>query len=100
MLIISLIAVAAPLLAAAVKHRVNLPGPVAEIVAGIAVGPSVLGWVKIDQPIKAVALLGLSFLLFLAGLEVDLRVTAGRQLLAPLAGFAVSLALGTAAGAA
>jgi Kef-type K+ transport system membrane component KefB len=100
LLIISVIAVAAPILAAAVKRRVNLPSPVVEIVAGIVVGPSVLGWVKIDQPINAVALLGLSFLLFLAGLEVNLRATTGRQLLAPLAGFAVSLVLGTVAGVA
>lgn len=67
---------------------------------GIVVGPSVLGWVKIDQPINAVALLGLSFLLFLAGLEVNLRAATGRQLLGPLAGFAVSLVLGTVAGVA
>jgi Kef-type K+ transport system membrane component KefB len=83
LLIISVIAVAAPVLAAVVKRRVNLPSPVVEIVAGIIVGPSALGWVKIDQPIKTVALLGLSFLLFLAGLEVNLRATTGRQLLAP-----------------
>jgi Kef-type K+ transport system membrane component KefB len=100
LLIISVIAVAAPILAAAVKRGVNLPSPVVEIVAGIVVGPSVLGWVKIDQPINAVALLRLSFLLFLAGLEVNLRATTGRQLLAPLAGFAVSLGLGTVAGVA
>ena len=30
---------------------------------------------KIDQPINVVALLGLAFLLFLAGLEIDLRAT-------------------------
>jgi hypothetical protein len=54
---------------------VKLPSVVVEIVAGIIVGPSVLRWVKIDQPINVVALLGLAFLLFLAGLEIDLRAT-------------------------
>jgi len=98
LLIISVIAVAAPILSATVKRRVNLPSPIVEIVTGIVVGPSVLGWVKIDQPINEVALLGLSFLLFLAGLEVNLSVTTGRQFPAPLAGFAVSLFLGTVAG--
>jgi Kef-type K+ transport system membrane component KefB len=39
----------------------RLPGPLLEIHAGIVLGPSVL------------ALLGLSFLLFLPGYEVDLR---------------------------
>ena len=66
LLIISVIAVAAPVLAANVP-RVKVPTPVAEIVAGILVGPSVLGWVKIDQPITVVSLLGLAFLLFWPG---------------------------------
>jgi hypothetical protein len=69
LLIISLIAVAAPILAASVK-RVKLPSVVLEIVAGIIIGPSVLRWVKIDQPVRVLALLGLAFLLFLAGLEI------------------------------
>ena len=87
LLIISAIAVAAPILAASVR-RVKLPSVVVEIVAGIIVGPSVLGWVKIDQPINVVALLGMAFLLFLAGLEIDLRATTPSQFRAPLAGFA------------
>jgi len=52
---------------------VRLPGPLLEIVAGIVIGPSVLGWVAPDATIRAFALLGLSFLLFLAGSEVDMR---------------------------
>jgi Kef-type K+ transport system membrane component KefB len=99
LLIISVIAVAAPILAASVR-RVRVPSPVVEIVAGILVGPSVLGWVKIDQPINALALLGLAFLLFLAGLEIDLRGMTRSQLRAPAAGFAGSLMLGTVAGVA
>jgi Kef-type K+ transport system membrane component KefB len=99
LLIISVIAVAAPILAASVK-RVKLPSAVVEIVAGIIVGPSVLAWVKINQPINVLALLGLAFLLFLAGLEIDPRAATPRQLRAPLAGFACSLVLGAVAGAA
>jgi hypothetical protein len=72
LLIISVIAVMAPILAASVR-RVKLPSAVVEIVAGIIIGPSVLAWVKVDQLVAVVALLGLAFLLFLAGLEVDLR---------------------------
>jgi Kef-type K+ transport system membrane component KefB len=44
-----------------------------ETVAGVLLGPSVLGWVTPDATVEAVAVLGLSFLLFLAGSEVDLR---------------------------
>jgi Kef-type K+ transport system membrane component KefB len=72
LLIINVIAVMAPVLAAGVK-ALKLPSAVAEIVARISVGPSVLAWEKIDQPITVAALPGLAFLLFLAGLENDLR---------------------------
>ncbi len=96
LLIISVIAVIAPILSASVK-RLKLPSAVVEIVAGIIVGPSVLAWVKIDQPITVVALLGLAFLLFLAGLEIDLRASAPRQLRAPVSGYAASLLLASVA---
>ena len=99
LLIISAVAVAAPILAASVR-RVKLPSVVVEIVAGVIVGSSVLGWVRIDQPVNVVALLGLAFLLFLAGLGIDLRATAPRQFRAPLVGYAGSLMLGVIAGAA
>jgi Kef-type K+ transport system membrane component KefB len=99
LLIISAIAVIAPILATTVR-RLKLPSAVVEIAAGVIVGPSVLGLVKIDQPISVVALLGLAFLLFLAGLEVDLRATTPSQLRILLGGFVASLLLGSAAGAA
>ena len=49
----------------------RLPSVVLEIVAGIVIGPSLLGWVEVDETIAVVALLGLTFLLFLAGLEIE-----------------------------
>src|SRR5260370_32101619 len=52
-----------------------------EIVAGIVLGPSVLGWIKIDLPISILSVLGLAFLLFLAGLEVELERLRGRLLM-------------------
>ena len=58
----------------------RLPGVVLEIVAGIVVGPSVLGWVQVDETIAVVATLGLAFLLFLAGLEIDFARLRGRVL--------------------
>jgi Kef-type K+ transport system membrane component KefB len=51
--------------------RVRLPAVVLEIVAGIVIGPSVLGWVQIDATIEVLATIGLVFLLFLAGLEIE-----------------------------
>ena len=56
----------------------RLPGALLEILVGVLIGPSVLGWVTPDATVQAFALLGLSFLLFLAGSEVDLRRFRGR----------------------
>ena len=76
--------------------RLRLPSVVGEIVVGIVLGPSVLGWVRVDLPLEVLSLLGLAFLLFLAGLEIDLRKLRGRLLGLVAAGFAVSLAIGLA----
>jgi Kef-type K+ transport system membrane component KefB len=38
-----------------------------EIVAGIVIGPAILGLVEVDLPLEVLALLGLAFLPFLAG---------------------------------
>jgi Kef-type K+ transport system membrane component KefB len=97
LLVIAIIAVGAPLVAANVPG-VKIPAVVLEILAGIVVGPSVLGWVEIDQPIAVLSLVGLAFLLFLAGLEIDLRSLRGDLLRLPLLGFALTLAIGLAAG--
>ena len=66
------VAAAVPLILAAVP-RVRVPGSVLEIVAGIVLGPAVLDLVKPDQAVRLVSTIGLAFLLFLAGLEVDVR---------------------------
>src|SRR5829696_8614828 len=71
--------------------RVALPSVVLEIVVGIVIGPAVLGWVEVDEPVEVLALVGLAFLLFLAGLEIDLAALRGKLLRAASLGFAVSL---------
>ncbi len=66
LLIVAIVAFLAPLLLGLTPAR-RLPAIVLEIVAGIIIGPSVLGWVKVDLPISILSVLGLAFLLFLAG---------------------------------
>jgi Kef-type K+ transport system membrane component KefB len=81
--------------------QLRLPSAVVEIVAGIVIGPSVLGWVKDDIAIHVIALMGLAVLLFLAGLEIDfarlrgplLRITAGAFVLSLLFSLLVSFGL-------
>src|SRR4051812_50208425 len=97
LLVISAIAVLAPL-AVGFLPGLRVPAVVLEIVAGIVVGPSVLGWVRVDLPVQVLALFGLAFLLLLAGLEIDLRGLRGRLLAAAAAGYAVSLALAVLVG--
>jgi Kef-type K+ transport system membrane component KefB len=62
-------------------------------VLGIAIGPQVLGWVSIDKPIEVLSLLGLAFLLFLAGLEVEYERFRGRPLRLTAVGYVISFAL-------
>lgn len=88
---------AAPLLIELVPG-LRLPNVVAEIGLGILVGPSVLGWAHADEPVQVLALIGLSFLLLIAGLEVDYERFRGRLLRVTGLGFAVSVGLGLAAG--
>lgn len=71
LLIVVAIAFAAPVVLG-LAPRVRLPAVVLEIVAGIIVGPSVLGLVRLDLPIQILSTIGLAFLLFLAGMEIDL----------------------------
>ncbi len=97
LLIVVAVAFAAPFLLG-LRPSLRLPSVVLEIVAGIVVGPSGLGWVDVDQPIAVLSLVGLAFLLFLAGLEIDLARLRGDLLRLPIAGFALTLAIGLAAG--
>ena len=64
-----------------------------------SIGPTVLGWVHTDDVIRALSVLGLSFLLFLGGFEVDVRCfrgCTGHHVLLTLAG---SLVLAAGVGA-
>jgi Kef-type K+ transport system membrane component KefB len=74
----------------------RLPSVVLEIVAGILIGPSVLGWVQVDQTIEVMALIGLAFVLFLAGLEIEFDKLRGTVLRLTALGFALSFAIAVA----
>ena len=100
LVIVAAIAVAAPMLVGFFP-RIRVPAVVLEIIAGIMVGPSGLGWVEIDEPVDILALMGLAFLLFLAGLEIDAGRLRGRRLLRLASvGFLLTVVLGVGAGAA
>jgi Kef-type K+ transport system membrane component KefB len=92
LLIIAGVAVLVPVVLDLVP-RLPVPGPALEVIAGIVIGPSVLGWARVDAPVQVLSDLGLGMLLFLAGLELDLtRLRGPLARLAALA-FAVSAVL-------
>src|SRR5580693_7467153 len=72
LLIIGGVAIAMPLLLG-LAPAVKVPAVVLEILGGVLVGPAVLGWVHLDAAVRVTSDLGLGFLLFMAGYEIDLR---------------------------
>src|SRR5713101_3443455 len=59
--------------------RLPLPAPVLEIVAGIVLGPAALKVVQPDTTVLAFSTIGLGFLLFLSGLEIDIQHFRGQR---------------------
>jgi Kef-type K+ transport system membrane component KefB len=96
LVIIAAVAFAAPFLLG-LFPRVRLPSVVLEIVAGIVLGPALLGLVEVDAAVETLALIGLAFVLFLAGLEIELDKLRGPLLRLSSAGFALSFAIAVAA---
>jgi Kef-type K+ transport system membrane component KefB len=92
LLIVGAVAVAVPLLLGLVPV-VKVPAVVLEILGGILVGPTVLGWVHLDLAVRVTADLGLGFLLFLAGFEIDLRRFDRRVLILVSRAFVLSVML-------
>lgn len=94
LLVIAAIAAATPLIVGLLRL------PVAEVVLmlgfGILFGPEVLGWIQLDEAIDLLAELGLAFLFFAAGLELEKHAIRGRSGKLALTGWLVSAALALA----
>ncbi len=83
-LLVPLVAVVAPLLAAIVRRALVIPLVVFEIGLGMLIGPSGLGWVSDNPVLEAMSQFGLAALFFMAGNEIDpgsLRGSPGRRAL-------------------
>src|SRR2546427_598669 len=94
--IVAVIAVIAPLAVGFTGLR--LRAIVVEILLGIVVGRQVLGWASTDEPVQVLSLIGLAFLLLLAGLEIDFNRLRGRLLRLTGVGYAVSFGLALVVG--
>src|SRR4051812_158756 len=81
-----------------VFERLGQPGIVGEILAGVLVGPSVLGWLAPNEFLSALSDLGAMFLLFRVGLEVkssELMKVGGTATLVACSGVVVPFVMGT-----
>jgi Kef-type K+ transport system membrane component KefB len=94
--VVATLALLAPLTAGLLHLRV--PEIVLQILLGILVGPQVLGWARVDPPVRVLSVVGLGFLLLLSGLEIDFGRLRGRTLALTSAAFALSFALAAVAG--
>lgn len=82
-----------------VALHLRAPPIIGEIVAGIIIGPSLLGWVAPTDAIRLLAEIGIILLLFEVGLETDLErlVKAGpKSVIVALSGFVLPFLLGSA----
>lgn len=78
----------------------RLPSVVGELLAGVVLGPSALGWIEPDRVIRMLAEIGIILLLFEAGLDTDVRQLAragGKAAVVAVGGFAWPFVLGFAA---
>src|ERR1051325_4436032 len=82
---------------AEIFERLNQPGIVGEILAGVLIGPSVLGWLSPNEFLSALSDLGAMFLLFRVGLDVkssELMKVGGTATIVALSGVIVPFVMG------
>jgi Kef-type K+ transport system membrane component KefB len=91
--------------AAQLSHRIGLPAVFGELLLGLALGPSLLGWLAPNETLNLFANIGVILLMFMAGLETDtaalkeagkvsMLTAIGGVLLPLLAGLAIGNAVG------
>jgi Kef-type K+ transport system membrane component KefB len=76
--------------------RLRVPSIVLELLAGYVFGPAVLGWIRPGPVVTIISTVGVAFLLFLAGMEIDLGVLRGAPLTLGAIGFLISFAIAIA----
>lgn len=92
----------------AIAVRLRQPLIVAFIAVGVIVGPAWLGWVRPDETLELLASIGVSILLFLVGLKLDVQIIRslgpvalatglGQVVFTSVVGFVLCLLLGLSA---
>ena len=81
--------------------RLQAPSVIGELLAGVVLGPSLLGWLSPLEAIKLMAEIGIILLLFEVGLDTDIRRlvrTGGKSVVVAIVGFVLPMVLGFALG--
>jgi len=84
---------------AEISVRLKFPSVIGELLAGVVLGPSLLGWIEPSQTFRLLAEIGIILLLFEVGLETDVMqlVRAGKKSIAvALSGFILPFVFGFA----
>ncbi|MGX7420196.1 cation:proton antiporter [Carnobacterium gallinarum] len=55
-------------------NRIGVPAVIGELLVGIVIGPAMLGWIQPDEFIHYFSEIGVIILMFIAGLESDLKL--------------------------
>jgi len=95
-LMLAIILIAARLLSETVA-RFGIPAVIGELVAGLIIGPSMLGWVSPDATMKLLAEIGIILLLFEVGMDTNLSRLArsgSKPYIVALIGFVLPFGLG------
>ena len=88
-------------LAGMVSRRLGMPAVLGELMAGLILGPTLLGWVSMNSTLGSVADIGVLLLMFIAGLETDLlqmRQVGKASLFTAVGGVVLPFAAGMAVG--
>jgi len=83
-------AVMAPIVADLIP-KVKIPVVVLEIAFGVIIGPQILGWAEVNSTVYVLGQLGLAFLFFLAGYEIDFNRIKGKPLKLAITSWLVGL---------
>jgi Kef-type K+ transport system membrane component KefB len=95
-LFLAIILISARLLSETVA-RFGVPSVIGELLAGLLIGPSLLGWVSPDTTMKLLAEIGIILLLFEVGMDTDLSRLArsgAKPIIVAVAGFTLPFVLG------
>lgn len=95
-LMLAIVLIAARVLSETVA-RFGVPAVIGELLAGLLIGPSLLGWVSPDTTMKLLAEIGIILLLFEVGMDTNLSRLArsgSKPYIVAVVGFALPFALG------